>query len=119
MNFYVLNSDVDSVKKFFSLLPEDKRPRVVNDKVDAAVWDHPSDTDQVIVTDAPRVDADAKQIQIEGRQVDEVLAEMHQDEAPVQSEDPLQTLPEPEPEKPKVEGPRTYAERGFKVGRLL
>jgi hypothetical protein len=74
--FYVIGDNVDAIKSFFSVLPEEKRPKVVSDKEYPAAWDHPSDKMQVIVTQEPRTDVDAKEISIENRQADEVMAEM-------------------------------------------
>lgn len=109
---------MEALKDFFSVLPEEQRPRIVSDKENPAVWDHPSDKDQIIVTDEPRVDTDAKEISIDGKQVDEVVKQMHPDEE-IHSEDPTFEAPEAPPEVEKVRGPMTYADRGFKVGRLI
>lgn len=114
MKFYVMGMDVNDVKAFFSPLSEDKRPRIVADKEYPAVWDHPADNPELIVTDAPRTDVDAREVSIEGKQPEDVIAEISQPEA----DDPMQELPDPEPETEKVKGPFTYADRGFKVGRI-
>lgn len=116
MNFYVVGQDPEDVKKFFSVLAEEDRPRIVSDKEKPAVWDHPSDSPTVIVTDEPRLDADATELTLDGKQADEVLAEL--DPKDVQSEDPLITPPTAEEPEEPVKGPLTYADRGFKVGRI-
>lgn len=116
MNFYVLGKDLDAVKAFFSVLPEEERPKVVSDKEKPAVWEHPSDEPTVIVTDEPRMDVDAKEISIDGKQVDEVMEQMKPEG--VTSEEPLLDVPEKEDEPEPIRGPRTYADRGFKVGRI-
>lgn len=117
-NFYVIGSDAEAIKQFFSVLPEDKRPKIVSDKEYPAVWDHVSDGPTIIATDEPRLDADAKQLDLEGKQVDEVMEQIAPP-ADIVSEEPALQIPE-EPEEPEpVKGPHTYADRGFKVGRLL
>lgn len=117
MNFYVLGKDVDSVKSFFSVLPEDQRPRIVSDKDHPTAWDHPSDEPTVIVTDEPRTDVDAREIAIDGKQVDEVMEQMT-GTGEIASEEPALSVPEKEEEDKPVQGPRTYADRGFRVGRI-
>lgn len=117
MIFYVLGKDVESVKNFFSVLPEEQRPRIVSDKDHPTAWDHPSDDPTVIVTEEPRVDTGATEIAIDGKQVDEVMAQMTGDQT-VTSEEPALNLPEKEEESEPIQGPRTYADRGFKVGRI-
>lgn len=116
MNFYVLGQDAESVKAFFSVLPEEERPRIVSDKENPAVWDHQSDKPVVIVTDEPRVDAEATEITLD-KQVDEVMEQI----APtgeISTDDPTVTPPAAPEEEEPVKGPRTYADRGFKVGRI-
>lgn len=117
MIFYVLGKDIDSVKEFFSVLPEEQRPRIVSDKEHPTAWDHPSDDPTVIVTEDPRVDTGASEIAIDGKQADEVMAQMNGDQQ-ITSEDPILQIPEKEDEPEPIHGPRTYADRGFKVGRI-
>lgn len=117
-NFFVIGDDPKPIKDFFSVLPEDKRPKVVSDKEYPNAWDHPSDKSTVIVTSEPRTDTEAKELSIEGKQVDEVVKEM-EPEPNVVSDDPTLELPEPKEEEEPIRGPLTYADRGFKVGRLV
>jgi len=118
MIFYVVGKSADDLKNFFSVLPEEQRPKIVSDKENPAVWDHASDKPVVIATDEPRVDSEATEINIDDKQVDDVMSQIQPSDEII-SDDAV-TVPEETPEAPEtVKGPLTYADRGFKVGRLV
>lgn len=126
-NFYVLGQDKEAVEKFFSVLPEEKRPRVVTDKESPNAWDHQTDNPTVIVTNEPRTDTDAKELSIENKQAEDVLAEMTPEEqGAVSSEDPAaESVVEDAKKEGEAAGQSqppaggSFLARGFKVGRIL
>lgn len=118
MNFYVVDQDVEALEKFFSVIPEEKRPKIISDKDYPSVWDRSSDDPVVIVTDEPRADTDAKPLEIKDRQADDVMAELAPGEEPTPT-DPVAVETASEDEAPTPKRYKTFRERGFKVGEVL
>lgn len=114
---YVKGMSTDAIKKFFSVLPVEKQPKVISDKDFPGIWDRTtSDGVTIIATEEPRSDTDIKELQLDGRQAEDVMAEVQPEG--IEGSPAETAIPDAEEPKPEVKGYMTYRDRGFKVGEI-